>query len=357
MSLFELIYYSGYRFRTAHDLRRLRRLPSKVISVGNITSGGTGKTPLTIALASEALRRGLRPIILTRGYRGKARGPCIVRSRMSASQVGDEPLLMAEKLAEVPVVKCADRYEAGIFALEHLGPFRGEAGRDRTGVKGAQPAASPLFILDDGFQHRRLYRDRDILLVDAQNPFDNRRLLPMGLLREPLSEMGRAAIIVITKGMGSDCRGLREEIRKYNPRAPIFVSGHRPSHVRSSTGERFPAGWLVGREVYAFCGIADPDSFRVALGGAGAVVKEFRAFRDHYSFRRHDLEHMASAASASGAGWIITTEKDIMRLKSFRLPDNLVALGIELVVERGFYDEAFKSLAPEEEPGRDGEVH
>jgi tetraacyldisaccharide 4'-kinase len=355
MTLFEVLYYAGYRVSTARDLRRLRRLPARVISVGNITSGGTGKTPLTIALASEALRRGLRPIILTRGYKGKARGPCIVRGHMSASEVGDEPLLMAEKLAEVPVVKCADRYEAGMFALEHLGPFGGEAGGAVFG--GAAAAAQPLFILDDGFQHRRLYRDRDILLVDAQNPFDNRRLLPMGLLREPLREMSRAAIIVITKGMGSDCRSLREEIRRHNPRAPIFVSGHRPSHIWSSTGQTFPAGWLSGREVCAFCGIADPDSFRVALGGAGAVVKEFRAYGDHYSFRPHDLQHMVEAASASGAEWIITTEKDIMRLKSFRLPENLVALGIELVVDRGFYDEAFKSLTPEEETGRDGQVH
>ncbi|GAB4390029.1 MAG: tetraacyldisaccharide 4'-kinase [Thermodesulfovibrionales bacterium] len=334
MRLFEAIYYSGYRAKTAFDLRRMKRLPARVISVGNITSGGTGKTPMTLALAREAVGRGLRPVVLTRGYKGRARGPCLVQGRMRAEDVGDEPLLMAERLGGVPVVKCADRYEGGIFALEHAGQLSAGGGGE------SEPP--PIFILDDGFQHRRLYRDRDILLIDAQNPFDNRKLLPVGLLREPICEISRAHLVVITKGMGLDVSALEGEIRKHNPAAPVFVSGHRPSGIVTPSGETFPLEWLSGRHVYAFAGIADPDSFRIALFRAGAEIAGFMSYRDHHRFRPDDIEHITRFARASGAEWIMTTEKDIMRLKGFELPENLAALSIELDIEGRFFDEVFK---------------
>jgi tetraacyldisaccharide 4'-kinase len=367
MRLFELIYYSGYRIKRASDLKRQRRLPSRVISVGNITAGGTGKTPVTIALAREALKRGLRPAVLTRGYRGNIEGPCLVRPGMDEREVGDEPLLMAEKLGNIPVIKGRDRYEAGMFALEKVMDLSkvmdissakgsalsvGEAGKMSRG-EGAMPqekgdvpqekgALPPLFILDDGFQHWRLYRDKDILLIDARNPFDLRRLLPVGLLREPISEIKRADIIVLTKGGGSDNQALISEVRRYNPRAPLFVSEHNPSYVLTSSGEGLSLDWLSGREVYAFCGIADPGSFRMSLEKGGAAVRGFKAYRDHYRYSAGDMDHIANAAKERAARWIITTEKDIMRLKSVRLPENLVALGMDVAVDEGFYDEAFR---------------
>jgi tetraacyldisaccharide 4'-kinase len=238
---------------------------------------------------------------------------------------------MAERLNGVPVVKGADRYEAGMFALEHLGPFG----------KPGEKAALPLFILDDGFQHRRLQRDKDILLVDAQNPFDNRKLLPVGLLREPLGEMKRAGIIVITKGRGSEVTSLKNEITSLSPHASVFVSGHVPAYVKARGGELHPTEWLSGKGVYAFCGIADPDCFRLGLSGLGAQVMGFKAYRDHYWFRQDDVDYIERAAGESGAGWMITTEKDMMRLRPLRLPENLLALGIEVEVEDGFYEEAF----------------
>jgi tetraacyldisaccharide 4'-kinase len=361
MRLFELIYYAGYRAKRAYDLRKQRRLPSPVISVGNITAGGTGKTPLTIALAREASRRGFSPAVLTRGYRGKLRGPCLVSADMNEEEVGDEPLLMAEKLGDIPVIKGRDRYEAGIFALDRvidpssvmdlslvIDPSsvtdlkeRESMHHKRGTVSHGKGAVPPLFILDDGFQHWRLQRDKDVLLIDARNPFNQRKLLPVGLLREPIREIRRADIIVLTKGMGSDNQALMREIRRYNPRARVFVSDHIPSYVLTYAGERKPLDWLSGKEVYAFCGIADPESFRTALGRAGAVLRGFKAYRDHYRYGKGDLRRVVSEAAKRGARWIITTEKDIMRLKSLGLPENLLALGIDVTVEEGFYEEVF----------------
>lgn len=362
MRLFEFIYYCGYRIKRAHDLKRQMRLPSRVISVGNLTAGGTGKTPITIAIAKEALRRGFSPAVLTRGYRGKLEGPCLVSAGMDEEEVGDEPLLMAEKLGGIPVIKGRDRYEAGMFAMEKVmnlakvmdlpratdAPLKGALPQEKGDVpqkKGAMPqkeGAVPLFLLDDGYQHWRLYRDKDILLIDSGNPFDLRRLLPVGLLREPIREMRRADIIVLTKGRGSDNRALISEVRRHNPRAPLFVSDHEPSYVVTSKGEVLPIGWLSGREVYAFCGIGDPDSFRTSLEKAGAVLRGFKAYRDHYRYRKGDMEHIVKAAGAKGARWIITTEKDIMRLKSLGLPENLLALGMEAAVDEGFYEEVLR---------------
>ena len=187
MNLIEGLYYVGYSIRKYNDLKNQKKLPHKVISIGNITVGGTGKTPATIAIAEEAKKQGFVPIILTRGYKGKTKGPCFVSKGeeplLNEEDAGDEPLLMAEKLKGVPIVKGESRYDAGMFALSSL-PL----------------ALRPnIFILDDGFQHWKLFRDKDILLIDGKNPFGNKRLLPIGQLREPVSAISRADIVVITK--------------------------------------------------------------------------------------------------------------------------------------------------------------
>ncbi len=323
MGLFELIYYAGYRLKTSHDLKKQRRLPARVISVGNITSGGTGKTPATIALALEAKGRGLMPCVLTRGYGGSLRGPVVVTPDMKAREAGDEPVLMAMKLKDIPVVKCANRYEGGIYALDRLDP------------------KPDIFFLDDGFQHRKLHRDKDILLINSREPFDNEKLLPMGLLREPLSEMKRADIIVITKKPESRPKELVERIRQHNPTAPIYNSGCRLSAVVDASGERRPADWLKGEDVYGFCGIGEPGSFRDTLVGAGSNIRGFRTFKDHHTFTEADLRRIRKDAHICGAPWIITTEKDIIRLRDFDTPENLLALGIEFVAQEGYYDEVF----------------
>ncbi|MDP2278528.1 MAG: tetraacyldisaccharide 4'-kinase, partial [Nitrospirota bacterium] len=322
------------------------------ISIGNITAGGTGKTPAVIAIADEAKKRGFYPVILTRGYKGKAKGSCFVKDagykihdtglktntssimhRESCIMFGDEPVLMSETLKNVPVVKCADRYEGGMFAIERLSAIS------------YQLSAKTLFILDDGFQHWRLFRDKNILLIDAENPFDNRRLLPVGLLREPLKEIERANIIVLTK-TGDIRRAMIEdivgEIKSYNSKAPVFLSTHKPSGFVRLSGEAMQIEWAKGKNFFAFCGIGSPESFRKTVLSAGCSLKGIKKYSDHYSYKEDDIEDIIKEARAGNADWIVTTEKDMVRLRGMRLPENLVALTIRFAIDEKFYDEVFK---------------
>jgi tetraacyldisaccharide 4'-kinase len=332
----ELLYYFGSSAKKHYSLRHRQRLPHKVVSLGNITTGGTGKTPAAIALAEEAKRRGLYPIILTRGYRGKVKGPCFVTKGtsplLSAEDAGDEPLLMAERLQGVPVVKGCDRYEAGRYALAHI---------DHGGEF--------LFILDDGFQHWRLHRDKDIVLIDALNPFGNRALLPFGKLREPLGSLDRADIIVLSKagGQGQDRQGrpcidsLVEEIREYT-KARIFKAEHKPLSCTFLSGEKKPTEWLLGRKVFGLSALGNPLSFRKTVLSLGAQLLGYRMFRDHHRYSASDVAKVLKGAEKSGAEWIVTTEKDIIKLRNLDLPDNILIIEVTFFVEQGFYDEAFR---------------
>ncbi len=357
MGPLEFLYYIGYSLKKSLSLKVRKRLPSKVISVGNITVGGTGKTPAVIALAERAITCGYLPCILTRGYRGKAKDPCRVStdngSALGAEEAGDEALLMATRLRSVPVVKGKNRYEAGLFVLEHLK-------REAT-----DPEKKTIFILDDGFQHWRLFRDIDVMLIDSTNPFGNGKLLPSGTLREPIRELRRADVIVITKTTVFSSRlpgitshyfsdrsglfrnllpsegrlhNLTTEVRRYNPGAPIFLSEHVPSHLSSPSGTRLPVETLMGKEVFGFCGIGNPQQFRDTIEHLSGRLKGFVSYRDHHRFTGKDVTKIFACAEKLGTDWIVTTEKDIMRLAVFDLPENLVALGIEFHVEEGFYD-------------------
>ena len=338
MTPLELLYFFGLSVKKRYSLRHQKRLPCTVISIGNLTLGGTGKTPAVIALAGEAVKRGFKPCILTRGYKGKAKGPCLVSrgegALLDASGAGDEAVLIAEKLYGVPVIKGRDRYQAGVFAFSAL-----------------PSALSPdLFILDDGFQHWRLWRDKVILLIDGAGPFGNKRVLPLGPLREPLAAMNRADIIVVTKtgspvrDAGSGGAGLMKEIRQYNPEAPVFFAGHRPSKFVTVKGDAFPLEWAKGKRFFGFCGIGTPRSFSETLKSTGVDLAGFKPFRDHHKYRIGDLKSIITEAKESDAGWIVTTEKDIMRLKGFELPQNLAALAIEFHIDERFYDEVFKGI-------------
>jgi len=344
MGIFEFLYYLGYAAKKYYSLRNRKRLPYRVISIGNITVGGTGKTPATIAVAEEAKRRGFSPVILTRGYKGKAKGPCFVSPTTSALphfctsvlDAGDEPVLMAERLKDVPIVKCADRYKAGMFAIQNL--FADSPIRLFT--------HSPIiFILDDGFQHWRLFRDKDILLIDAENPFDNKRLLPIGLLREPLKEIRRADIIVITKTDSSlqaaDSR-MVVDAKQYNTTSPIFYAEHKPLKFIKPSGQTMPVEWVKGKTVFAFCGIGEPGSFKKTLLSTGCDLKGLKTYRDHYEYKQNDIEDILRETQKDNADWIATTEKDLIRLKNLNLPENLIMLEIEFKVDEEFYNEIFK---------------
>jgi tetraacyldisaccharide 4'-kinase len=346
MNLIELLYYMGYLLKRYKDLKNQKKLPYKVISIGNITVGGTGKTPATIAIAEEAKKRGLTPIILTRGYKGKTKGSCLVSKGdgplMGEVDAGDEAILMAEKLKGVPVIKGEDRYNGGMFAIEHL---KSEIVR---------PESEILFILDDGFQHRRLFRDKDILLIDSQKPFGNKRLLPVGALREPVNAISRADIIVLTKteNIGKETeyreqtlqnKSLIKEVRKYNKKASIFFADHRPLRFISTQGDIFPLEWSKDKVFFAFCGIGDPESFKRTLLSSNIILKGFKSYRDHYRYSLKDIENIINQSKKSMADWIVTTEKDIMRLRNIGVIENIVALEIEFVPDIGFYDEVFST--------------
>ena len=338
MTLAERLYYIGFSIKKHYKLKNRKQLPGKVISIGNITLGGTGKTPAAIALAKEAQQRGLKPCILTRGYRGTAKGPCFVSKGggplLDEKRAGDEAVLMALHLKGIPVVKGPDRYKAGIFALDSL------------------PSAHrpDIFLLDDGFQHWGLFRDTDILLVDGMNPFGNKRLLPVGPLREPVSETGRADIVVITRtahsvhGQGPELKNLTEEIRRYNRTAPLFSAEHRPSGFISADGKIHSLAWAKDKTFFGFCGIGNPQSFQETLLSAGVQLLGLRSFRDHYRYSRNDLKEILSGSKKNNSGWIVTTEKDIMRLKGIDLPENLVALAIEFHTEERFYHKVFDGM-------------
>jgi tetraacyldisaccharide 4'-kinase len=358
MTIIEGLYYIGYSIKKQQALKHQKKLPCRVFSIGNLTVGGTGKTPATIAVAEEAKKRGLMPCVLTRGYKGSLQGPCFVskgdKPLLNEEEAGDEPILMAERLKGVPVIKGADRYEAGKFALCSL------------------PAAlrPDVFILDDGFQHWKLFRDKDVLLIDGTNPFGNRRLLPLGPLREPLNAIARADIIVITKAdksvrsqesrvpptQPSPSRGegkgggerrqqsidsLIEEIKKHNSKAPLFFAEHRPSKFITATGDVFPLEWARGKNFFGFSGIGNSASFKETLLTAGLQVKGFKSYRDHYRYNAGDMRKIIEDSKKSDANWIVTTEKDIMRLRRLNMPANIVALTIEFRVDEGFYEEVF----------------
>jgi tetraacyldisaccharide 4'-kinase len=338
MRVTELLYYLAFSVRQYYSLRNRKRLPCKVISIGNISVGGTGKTPAAIAVAGEAIRRGLSPIILTRGYKGTAKGPCFVTKGegplLSPGEAGDEPFLMAERLKGVPVVKCSSRYAGGMFALHELGISDSEFGKHR-------------FILDDGFQHRGLFRDTDIVLVNAEDPFGKRALLPLGRLREPVASLGRADIIVLTKtvephkGGRAGLDDLHEEIRRHNQRCSVFFAEHKPLLCRFLDGSEKPMPWLSGKRIFGFCALGSPESFLRTLRSSGADVAGFRPFRDHYAYRREDISAIKTEAEKAGAGWIVTTEKDIIKARNLDLPGNIVVVAISFSAEDGFYDEIF----------------
>ncbi len=347
MHILEYLYYLGFSAKRYYSFRNRKRLPHKVISIGNITAGGTGKTPAAIALAREAMSRGYQPIILTRGYKGKAEGPCFVTTGagplLSVSEAGDEPFLMAEKLRGVPVVKGGDRYEAGMYALGKLA--HGE--KDRPAVLDEKSGSAIIFILDDGFQHFRLARDKDIVLVDAMNPYGNGRLLPLGLLREPVESLGRADIIILTKfrraasDEGTKQDELIREIRRCNPRAKLFLARHVPACLRLVSGEKRPFSLAEGKKLFGFCALGNPDSFRATVECMGGDLVGFKTFRDHHMYEKADIDDIRDNAERSGAEWIVTTEKDIIKLRNNSLPGNLLVIEVDFSVEGDYYEEVF----------------
>jgi tetraacyldisaccharide 4'-kinase len=293
-----------------------RRLPVPVISIGNLTLGGSGKTPLAALVAGMLRDLGARPAIISRGYGRRTRGVLVVADsdgvRLTAREAGDEPRLLAEQLAGTPVVVGESRYEAGKTAVEGCG--------------------ANVLVLDDGFQHRTLAKDLEILAVEGSEPWGNGRLFPRGVLREPLSALRRAHLVVVTNPAAQAAVArITWSLRQHGSHADVLAGFYRAESLRAGDSPPQSPAALSGRRVVALAGLASPASLVRTLTSLGAEVVELLAFPDHYSYGEADLERVRQSARRTGTDWIVTTEKDWMRLREApRLGIDLHVLSIRL---------------------------
>ena len=289
-----------------HGIFRQNKLPCKVISIGNITVGGTGKTPMVIMLAKLLKRGGYRPAILSRGYGGNAKSPITVVSdgvkiRVGYAEAGDEPILIAQSVEGIPVITGPERTRTGDFAVKKLG--------------------ADVLILDDAFQHRSIFRDIDIVLLNRKKPFGNGYLLPMGPLREPPEALNRAHI-QIWKDTILDGRFPKYCEQDIGTFFSVLSGYMKPKDIlRGGTGEPLPLEYIRGKKVCAFAGIGLPENFKETIESLGGTLVSFLIFPDHYLYTSEDIAEIRRGTSASGAEFIMTTEKDGIRLNDF--PDIL----------------------------------
>jgi tetraacyldisaccharide 4'-kinase len=305
-------------------------IPCRVVSVGNITVGGTGKTPTVILLARSLREKSFKVVVVNRGYRGiKTTTPQIVSDGAqvlaTCADAGDEAVMLALKLEGIPVISCRDRVAAGILACERFG--------------------ADIVVLDDGFQHLRLRRDLDIVLVNSADSFGNGRLLPRGILREPLTALGRAGIIVFTKvAAQADLESLMEQIKMLSPDASVFSAAYKSTCFRyTSTGKILLKEHMAGARIAVLCSIGDPASFISMLTHAGMHISDRLLYPDHYGYGSDDYAVIRKVSIRVDA--IVTTEKDIAKLDAGMLQlDNLIVMEIEQVIkpDRQFFDDVIK---------------
>jgi len=292
-----------------------------VVSVGNLTAGGTGKTPLVGWVARSLAREGRRVCVLSRGYRRADERRRVVvsdgvRLLADAREGGDEPRLLAEQLLGVAsVVSDADRVAAARWATEVLG--------------------ADALVLDDGFQHLRLARDLDVVTLDATDPWGGGRLLPRGRLREPAAGLARAGCVVITRAdLATDLDGLRAEVARLCP-APVLASRLRTRALRPLRPEpdAGPPGGGRPRRAAAFCAVGNPRAFFAHLRADGHELAHTRAFPDHHAYTQADLDRLAREAEARGASALLTTAKDAVKLRALTSPLPCYVVHVEPVIE------------------------
>jgi tetraacyldisaccharide 4'-kinase len=308
LRLAEVPYTCAVRWRNyGYDRGHLAiaRADVPVISVGNLTLGGTGKTPLVAWIARRLLARGLSVTLISRGY-GAARGAR-----------NDEALELAQQLPDVPHLQNPDRVTAAREAVERF--------------------ASQVILLDDGFQHRRLARDLDIVLVDALAPFGFDHVFPRGMLREPVSSLRRADVVALSRAdMVSDERKaeIRAVVERFNPAATWIEMRHAPQRLLSSSGKTAPVASLVGQRVSAFCGIGNPAGFRHTLEQCGYQFGGLREFPDHHAFGQDDIASLGRQAREGRAPALVCTHKDLVKLGTDQIdgvPLWAVEIGLEIL--------------------------
>jgi len=330
LRLVSVFYGLGQRVRARlyrHKIFQSRRLNCRVISIGNLTMGGTGKTPTVMMVADTLRRQGFKPAILSRGYGGKSGEFVNVvndgqHTLLSPEVAGDEPVMMARRLKDVPVLAGRIRYETGKYAIEHFG--------------------ADVLILDDGYQHLPLHRDLNILLCDAVRPFGNGVVFPAGELREPLSAMDRADVICLTRCSGDDPT---DRIDGCNiKRVPVIKTGLRvQSVIELSSGEEMGIEIVQNQPVSAFCGIAHPHDFFRTLEQVPVQMVNQNHFPDHHDYSTVELQAIETQAKQAGAKLIVTTEKDAVKLKghAFDLPVYAVRIALETLEGQEAWDQLF----------------
>jgi len=308
MTLLSSIFGAGVRARNVLYDRgtiRAQKLPGPVVSVGNLSVGGSGKTPFVLILGELLTARGVNFDILSRGYGRRTRGVALVDPGGSAQEFGDEPLLLARRLG-VPVIVGEDRYEAGRFAETTLGP--------------------QLHLLDDGFQHRALARDFDIVLVTPEDARDH--LLPSGRLREPLTSLSRADAVVLTSGASPESFPLKDKL-VWRVRRGISLTN-------------------VPSRPVAFCGIARPQNFLLQLRTAGVEPVAQALYRDHHAYTERDVHDLLKLRQQSDAGGFVTTEKDAINLGGYLAalePLAVIPVKMELVDAANAVDTMLRMVA------------
>ncbi len=311
---------------------KARRLSTPTVSVGNLTVGGAGKTPMILWLVERLRLRGISIAVLTRGYRRAAPEPVTIlepASTAASDRTGDEAQILLRN-TKAPIGISANRHAAGLQIEQRFHP--------------------DLILLDDGFQHLQLARDLDIVLLDVTEPFGGGEVLPLGRLREPVAALRRAGAIVLTRCRpGEQWVGLEQVIRRHNHKAPIFHARIEPAALlEAATGQEKS---LAGRGVAGFCGIGNPASFREGLETMGLTIIRQFVFRDHHRYSPTQLDRMAAAARRSGAEALVTTEKDLVNLPRGGWPSNLYWLKTRVVIEEA-EAEALLQLIPSREKAR-----
>lgn len=336
------LYGMGMRLRTRlYESRWLERarLPHPVVSVGNLTTGGAGKTPVVMYLARVLKGAGMRPAVLSRGYRGHAENSRLLvsdgeRLLCSPADSGDEPYLIASSLPGVPVAVGKDRAASAEL------------------VPGFGSDSKLVFVLDDAFQHLRIERDLNMLVLDASDPWGGGRLLPFGRLREPLAAFKKADWVLITRAhLPFDHEALETEVRLRNRLAPISYFYHDAlALLDRETGREVPLRDLENRRVVALCAIGSPAVFLSDLAHYQLRVVESFVFRDHHPFTQLDLGQVDEAVTRLGAEAVVTTEKDAVRLRDLTIKARVMLFRIEAKpeepadFERRFLDEIRETM-------------
>ncbi|MCI0488185.1 MAG: tetraacyldisaccharide 4'-kinase [Blastocatellia bacterium] len=303
------LYELGVRLRVAAyetDYLKPKRLNATVISVGNLSVGGTGKTPVVEYIARYLKEEGYSVAILTRGYKRRSAGRVVLNERGEAPsgsyiEFGDEPLMLARQLPGVPIIIDKGRYEGGRWAIDELG--------------------AEVLVLDDAFQHLALARDLNILLIDATDPFGSFEMVPFGRLREPLYGIKRADAVIVTRADRPFDQGQANAIVKHlcGEEVPLMYAYSAITHLRHlESNETYEAEMFAGWNVSVMCGIGNPEAFSDDLLQARINIVGEHFFADHHAFTQEDLDRVTASARKAGADAIVITEKDAVRLEGLK---------------------------------------